>query len=201
MTCITGRSKKVRIVRYLHGTYLFMYALALDECLNGLTHMPSPSEAVSSSSKLAEALGGDNPDIHVGRPGGAPAVIFNPVLATLQRHLDHLEEVTVSRTEVERAAKYIRCAVKFYKDEATRQDAIREAVDVAIGENGNWKPTGNVKPDGSWLHDSFMMMILELKNTPGLSGDAFVQAVVDYSKIISRDEVRCCVICCSGFHG
>ena len=68
---------------------------------------------VHSSHKPADLLGGNDPPIHLGRPGGAPAVIFNPALANLQR-LDHLEELPVSRSEVGRAVKYLRCAITFY---------------------------------------------------------------------------------------
>jgi hypothetical protein len=37
----------------------------------------------------------------------------------------------------------------------------------------------------------FPILVLELKNTLGLSGDALLQAVVDYSKIVSREKVWC----------
>jgi len=121
-------------------------------------------------------------------------VIFNPALAILQQRLDHLEQVPVSRLEVERAAKYLQCAVTFYKDETHRQDAIKKLVDEAIGEEGKWTlPLGwadGIKPDGSWWYDEFLTLVLELKNTLGLSGDALLQAVVDYSKIVSREKVR-----------
>lgn len=138
-------------------------------------------------------MGGDEPPIHLGRPGGVPAVIFNPALATLQQRLDHLEQVQVSRQEVQRAANYLRCAVKFYKNESHRQVVIKELIDEAIGEDGEWGLSlgwaDNIKPDGSWWYDTFLILVLELKNTLGLSGDALYQAVVDYSKILSREKV------------
>ena len=169
-------------------------SLALDDRLNRLSPAPSPSDIVHSPHRLADLLGGDKPPIHLGWPGGAPAVIFNPALAILQQRLDHPEQVTVSRSEVERAAKYLRCAVTFYGDEDRRQDAIQELVDEAIGEKGEWGVAlgwaDNIKPDGCWWYDMFLILVLELKNTLGLSGDALVQAVVDYSKIVSREKVR-----------
>lgn len=120
-------------------------------------------------------------------------MIFNRALATLQQRLDHLEQVQVSRSEVERAAKYLLCAVTFYEDEAHRQKAIKELFDEAIGEKGEWDLAlgwaDNIKPDGSWWYDGFLILVLELKNTLGLSGDALLQAVVDYSKIVSREKV------------
>ena len=150
---------------------------------------------VHSSNKLADLLGGNDPPIHLGRPGGAPAVIFNPALANLQQRLDHLEELPVSRSEVGRAAKYLRCAITFYEGKARRRDAMQGLVDEAIGQKGEWTLAldwaDNIKPDGSWWYDGFLILVLELKDTLGLSGDALLQAVVDYSKIVSREKVRC----------
>lgn len=120
-------------------------------------------------------------------------MIFNPALAILQQRLDLLEQVQVSRLEVQRAANYLRYAVKFYKDESRRQEKIKELINEAIGENGEWGLTlgwaDNIKPDGSWWYNAFLILVLELKNTLGLSGDALYQAIVDYSKIVSREKV------------
>jgi tRNA A-37 threonylcarbamoyl transferase component Bud32 len=139
-------------------------------------------------------LGGDKPSIHLGRPGGAPAAIFSPVLARLQHHLDHLEQVVVSRRDVERAAEYVRCAVAFYDNEDLRQKAIRDVVNSAIGEVGEWERSldwaDKIKPHGGWWYETFLILVLELKNALGLSGDALLQAVIDYSKIVSREKVR-----------
>ena len=63
-------------------------------------------------------------------PGGVPVAILNPALVSLQRSLDNLEEVQVSRSDVERAAKYLRCAVTFHEGKARRQNAVKELVDV-----------------------------------------------------------------------
>ena len=174
--------------------------IALNDRLKSFSPAPSPSDLIHSSYTLADLLGGEMPSIHLGRPGGVPVAIFNPALASLQRSLDNLEQVQVSRSEVERAAKYLRCSVAFYEDEAHRQNAIKELVDESIGETGEWgynlSWADNIKLDGSWWYDSFLLLVLELKNTLGLSGDALLQAVFDYSKIISRDKVRCplCVV-------
>ena len=84
----------------------------------------------------------------------------------MQQRLDHLKELPVSRTEVERAAKYLQCAVTFYEDDARRQDAIRGLVDEAIGQEGEWGLAlgwaDNIKPDGSWWYDGFLILVLEL---------------------------------------
>jgi len=170
---------------------LILTLLALDDRLKRFPPAPSPSDLVHSSHKLVDLLGGEMPSIHLGRPGGVPVAIFNPALASLQWRLDNLEEVQVTHSEVERAAKYLRCAVAFYENEAHRQNTIKELVDEAIGEKGEWGYTlgwaDNIKPNGSWWYDSFLLLALELKNMLGLSGDALLQAVFDYSKIVSRD--------------
>jgi hypothetical protein len=170
-------------------------ALALNEGLDSLSSLPSPSEAIKNSEKLAQVFGGKQPLIHIGRPGGAPAVIFNPVLAALQQNLGNLDQVEVSEDEASLAASYIRCAVKFHDNEKDRQDAIKDLVDGAIGGTGEWgipvnmAPLSSIKPERIWWHDIFVMLALELKNSLGLGGDALSQAVVDYCKIVSRDQV------------
>ncbi|KAF8963415.1 hypothetical protein BDZ97DRAFT_2059090 [Flammula alnicola] len=117
--------------------------------------------------------------IHLGRPGGAPAAIYNPALAILQQNnLEHLEQVEVSCPDIERAAKYLQCGVAFYQNDALRQMVIKELIDEAIGEKGDW-----------W-YDTFLILVLELKNTLGLSGDPLLQAVIDYSKVVSREKYK-----------
>ena len=184
--------------------------LGLDQHLNRLKPPFSPSDIVHSPDKVANLLGGDEPPIHLGRPGGAPAAIFNPALAILQRKLEHLEQVEISRLDVERATKYLQCAVTFYKDEAQRQKAITGLVDEAIGEKGEWGRVlgwaDNIKPDSCWWCYEFLILVLELKNTLGLSGDALLQAAIDYSKIVPQEKVRILIstasnlvayLCCS----
>ena len=50
---------------------------------------------------------------------------------------------------------------------------------------------GEIKPDCSWWSNDFPIMVMELKNSCGVSGDAFIQCVVVYSKIIAQDKVWC----------
>ena len=140
-------------------------------------------------------MDGQNISIYLGRPGGAPAAIFNPTLASLQQRLDHLEQGEVSCTEVQRAAHYIVSATKFYDEEKDRQDQIEELIAKAIGGKPLWKQllrwASGIKPDGSWWYNKFPVLVLEIKNTWGLHGDAILQAALVYSKILSPTEVRC----------
>jgi hypothetical protein len=139
---------------------------------------------------VAELLGGDKTLIHL---SGAPAALFNPALAILQRNLENLEQVEISPSDVDHASQYLRFATKFYKDEAQCQRAIMELIEEAIGAKGEWGSTlvwaDRIKPDGCWWYGLFLAQVLELKNMLGLSGDAILQAIIDYSKIIGREKV------------
>lgn len=153
-------------------------------------------------------MGCDEPVIHFGRPGGVPAAIFSPALATLQWRLDHLEKVKVSRPDVERAAKYLQCAVAFYEDEKFREKAIKDIVDDAIGEKGNWDVAltwaNGIRSVGAWWYISiikFLFLVLEIKNSLGLTGDAILQAALDYAKVVSQEKVRYSPTCRFGCRG
>lgn len=195
MTRIRGSSRKERTVPL--SAHLSHFIVDLHKCVKHLSPNYSPSEVVSSSDRLDEVFGCNNRNIHLGRLGGAPAILFNRILAALQQRLERLDQIPVSRAEVDRAAQYLRCAVKFYDNEKQREAAIRELIDGVIGKTGEWGSFlqtdggGKIKPDGCWSLDMFFMLLfLELKNSLGLHGDALCQAVVDYSKIVSRDQVR-----------
>jgi hypothetical protein len=91
---IRGRSRKVRIVLTSYRcSPLYFSCPSSRRASKPLTPY---SFAVGYGpffphwARLADLLGGDQPPVHLGRPGGAPAVIFNPALASLQQRLDHL---------------------------------------------------------------------------------------------------------------
>jgi hypothetical protein len=69
-----------------------------------------------------------------------------------------------------------------------------ELIEEATGKKGEWGSTlvwaDRIKPDGCWWYGLFLAQVLELKNTLGLSGDALLQAIIDYSKIIGQERVR-----------
>lgn len=179
-----------------HRQSFFSYLLIdLDERLDSLCPPFSPSETVGSPARIRELLEGTRSRIHLGRPGGAPAAIFNPALATLQQRLDGLDQVQVTRQDVEHAASYLKTAIEFYPDDSSRQMAIQEIVDVAVGQGGSWLNTwfscaDRIQPNCSWRHEEFLVMTLELKNVIGLAGNPILQAIVDYSKVVSQLKVR-----------
>ena len=73
------------------------------------------SEIGHSPDKVAGLLGSIKSPIHL---NGAPRL--------------------VSRSDVDCAAKYLRSAVDFYKDDAQRQKATMKPIDEAIGRKGEW---------------------------------------------------------------
>jgi len=195
---IKERSRKVRIVTdtsYMLTFLIHPYALALDQRLNDLNPNISPSVIVHFPDKVAGLLGCKEPPIQLGRTGGPPVAIFNPALATLEKNLENLEQLEVFRPDAGCATEYLKCAVAFYDvwHEDLRQKSITELISRGIGKEAVWRFSldwaDNIKPGGCWWHDSFLVMILELKGTLGLSGDALLQAAIYYSKIVAHEKV------------
>ena len=64
---------------------------------------------------------------------------------------------------------------------------------VIVGQDGNWNTqlnwAGGIKPDCCWWYKEFLIAVLELKNIVGLVGNPVLQAIVDYSKMISQEKV------------
>ncbi|KAG5649767.1 hypothetical protein H0H81_002109 [Sphagnurus paluster] len=150
----------------------------------------SPSETVSNVGKIRQLIEGEKAHVHVGRPGGAPAAIFNLALAALQSRLENLRDVEVDFRDIANAADYLDRATKTYDDEAAREKAIQDCIDIAVGQRGEWNAklewADAIKPRCAWWHKLFLMIVLELKNIKGLSGNPSLQSLVDYGKIISH---------------
>lgn len=172
-------------------------AIALNQRINQLSTCPSPSDTVNSPGKLLTVFGDEKLHIYIGRPHGAPALIFSPAFAKLQQRLDDLESVHVSRHEVvEHAKKYLDATVKFHSTEKDREERAKDIIDEAIGEGGEWQcPIDlggtTITPGACWWHKEFLIQVLGLRNTLGLSGDALYQTVIAYSKTVSLEKVQC----------
>ena len=183
----------MQILLTFHAQSSFLcLRLDLGERLDALRPSSSPSDIIVHPPKIRELLEGIRAHIHLGRPGAAPAAIFNPALVTLQQRLDNLDQVQVDRKDVKYATDHLKQAVKFY-DEPIRAEAIKEMVNVAIGQDGDWGTqlswADGIKPDCCWWYKEFLIMVLELKNVLGLDGNPVLQAIVDYSKIVSQEKV------------
>ena len=83
--------------------------------------------------------------------------------------------------------------MQFYKDDEARQQNIEELLNQAIGQDVNWKSTldwaGDITPSAMWTFGDFAAIVLELKNSLGISGDAIHQAIIDYAKMVSSKKV------------
>ena len=104
----------------------FIYALALNEHLNYLSPGPSPSDVIKSPQRLKEVFGKDKCQNYIDQ---VPAMIFNPALVVLQQRLENLEQVEVTRPDVERVANYLCCAVDYYDNETASERAIKRIID------------------------------------------------------------------------
>jgi hypothetical protein len=86
-----------------------------------------------------------------------------------------------------------------------RKKAIKDVVDDAIGEKGDWDVAltwaNGIRPAGAWWYISiiqFLFLVLELKLSKGLAGDVTLQAALDYAKIVLHDIPRICHFGCRG---
>lgn len=158
-----------------------------------LAIIDAPSEVIKSAHAVKELFVKEGCFIHLNQVSPA---IFCPPLANLQRQLENLDMVPISPNDVEHCREYVSLAIRHYDNEKARQEAIEKIVNQVFGSGGEWVtnvPEANVKPDAIWWKDGFVIFVAELKNVIGLCGDALLQAVVDYAKIMSRPKV------CVGF--
>lgn len=118
---------------------------------------------------MVSLLRGDGNAIRMGTPS---AVIFNPALAKLQQALEKIEKIDVSPADIQLASSYVARATEVYDDETSFEETFHPVLE-----------------DGQW-HRSFLLVAFGLKNLPGLSGDALLQAVIDYSQVISQSKAR-----------
>ncbi|KDR71642.1 hypothetical protein GALMADRAFT_254023 [Galerina marginata CBS 339.88] len=154
----------------------------------------SPSETISSAAKIGELHEGINARIHLTHPGGAPAAIFNPALAALQRDLDRLDQVEVTCHDVQHATEYVGLALKNYDSEADRKSATEESINAAVDRVGDWHTkldwADSIRPDCCWWHEGFAFTVLTLKNIVGLAGNPLLEAILVYGKIISQSKYK-----------
>lgn len=166
----------------------------LGERITSLCPSNSPSETAGSPAKIREVIEGNKSRVYVGRPGGAPAAIFNPALAALQLRLENLDQVKVDHGDVVNAAEYMDKAITAYDDESAREKAIKTCIDIAVGQSGDWNSrldwADAIKPDCAWWHKLFLTIVLELRNIDGLAGNPSFQSIIDYCKIIPQKKYQ-----------
>ena len=165
-----------------------------------MRHFPSPSEGVGSEDKIKDWIN-ENGVVHPHRPAGnygPPTALFNPALAKLRhnlKHLDQVEEPTAG--DLEWTHKLLVVCSNGFRRENTREGELKAIIDVLMDKPAKWQVSleGRVAiPDAVWSNGfgdiDLIRMILELKNTDGVYGNATLQALLDYAKTLSQPKVR-----------
>ena len=140
-----------------------------------------------------------DPNMHRVYLDRVPVAIFSAPLARLKQRLDNLDGVEVLPNNVAYAAKYLATASKTFRSEEQRRVVIEDTITKQLGPSGGeWdKPlewAQNIRPDASWWRNDFAVILLVLKNTVGLGGEAVIQALVDFSKIVASNRVCYCLL-------
>lgn len=138
-----------------------------------------------------------NSGVHPHRPAGnyGPfTALFHPALGMLKHHLMHLDQIEdPSAAHYKLAYKFITICNDGFKKEDRRQARLRGIIEGLIGEDAEWQKNfegGTAVPDAVWGWRQVIWAIMELKNVDGMGGNATLQAVLDYSKLISQSQVR-----------
>ena len=144
-----------------------------------IANIPTPSQAADKPNSCHDVAGG----VYDGRPAGfygPPNALFDRRLAYLADKLDNLDDVIPQEMFLELAAEYFKSAIQFYPQEGDRQKILMEIL-TRIFPNGHWQTLINSgKPEAFWV----LALIFEMKNERGVKGDARVQAMLDYLKLL-----------------
>ncbi|KAG5635434.1 hypothetical protein H0H81_011254, partial [Sphagnurus paluster] len=112
----------------------------------------------------------------------------------LQRRLENLDQVEVDPRDIANAADYLNTAIITYDDESAREKAIKNYIDIAVGQSGDWNSrlewAHAIQPTCAWWHKLFLYIVLELKNIDGLAGNPSLQSIIDYGKIIPEKKYQ-----------
>ena len=130
-----------------------------------------------------------------GRPSerfGPPTALFDSALAVLLYDLEHLEAFTPLSTTMPYAFELISRSTGFFDGGDVRGLNLRNVLTALLPGEIKWQHSmadGAVKPYGAWFEGSFVYMIFQLKNEPGLEGDPFLHGLAAYTKIIKQEKV------------
>ena len=192
----------IRIRKTTNGQFFPSYIgrSQLKEILSGrlsrlkeIARFPSPSEGVKSDEKI-KAWVNDKSIVHPHQPAGnygPHTALFHPALARLQHRLTYPDQVEEPSAEhFKWAHDFLWACGDVYEKEDLREAALREIVNVLIGEGAVWQgrfSTRTAQPDATWGEP--IHMILELKNCDGVGGNATLQALLDYAKYLEILDV------------
>ncbi|RXW14766.1 hypothetical protein EST38_g11088, partial [Candolleomyces aberdarensis] len=110
------------------GAYTKKIRKALTHCLDCMAAGPSPSATVANTQHVAAFLG----DQGFGCVDRIPVAIFSPPLARLERRIDILEQVPVSRAKIDRAGSLLSKLIGFCKDDNERRSLIESDIDSLV---------------------------------------------------------------------
>ena len=154
---------------------------------------PPPSECVKSSAAImATLLAPSGP--RYGRPShrfGPPTALFSEPLAFLRHDLGHLEPFLPDSATLDLALELLTSSAGLFYERCQRETALRPILRRLLIGDSRWrKPTADeTEPYGVWLEGPFAYLIIELKNEQGLEGDPFLQGLLAYGKIVTRQSV------------
>ncbi|TBU41190.1 hypothetical protein BD309DRAFT_868775, partial [Dichomitus squalens] len=160
-----------------------------------MAQAPSPSEAVIDASGLRRIFCGNAAFVHGGRPAynyGPPPVLFHSALAKLDYHLSHLDEkwdeLTIDADFLYDVHRFIDKSLAIYDSEDIRLQELKDIIDSLAGPGGEPQVIlfEGAKPDIMWYHPC-LSMIQENNNEFGIGGDAFVEAVVSYARVVGSN--------------
>lgn len=130
-----------------------------------------------------------------GRPSerfGPPTALFDSALAILQYDLEHLEVFTPLSATMPYAFELISRSTGFYDRGNIRGLNLQPILTTLLPGKSKWQhkmADVAIKPYGAWFEGSFVYMIFQLQNEPGLGGDPFLHGLTIYSKIIKQEQV------------
>ncbi|KAF9552688.1 hypothetical protein CPC08DRAFT_714403 [Agrocybe pediades] len=148
----------------------------------------SPSGTVKDPKRCVEVFG---KTIHVDR---FPVALFSPILASLCKDLNKLDDIQPDPRAVRSASLYARAVLRVYETEDMCQLAISPSVASIFG-TPDWNAcipwADYMKASAVWttsFGSTIPYMLWELKTIAGSSGDPLLQAAVGYAKIVSSTE-------------
>ncbi|KAK7030943.1 hypothetical protein VNI00_013890 [Paramarasmius palmivorus] len=157
-----------------------------DREISRFSAAPSPSAGAENPSICYKGL----VDVRAGRPAaiyGPSNALFDPHLARLTHELRNLDTVPVTPEMINLAYALLTKSADFYENERAKESAIRPLLGVLF-PGGLWQlPIANsrAKPGAFRL----LGLIFELKNEDGNAGDPEAQAILDYVKLLSDEEL------------
>ncbi|KAH9922405.1 uncharacterized protein B0H18DRAFT_518681 [Fomitopsis serialis] len=163
------------------------------EAKNVRTSLPRPSEGITTHVQKLFNECGDR--FHAGRPHdnyGPPVALFHPTLGLLAYRLRHLgsalPEGEPNYLELGKVHSFMALALNCYDVGEDRILAIGSLLEDLLACTLSWDvPISDIRPNIA-MGGSKPFGFVEVKNEDGLHGDAFLQASLDYARVVTDDK-------------